>query len=107
MRFSLTRVGVIKRNLHSTLPRLCELFSLSSIIPKDSDFRDLRNGDPSPSDNNASYQNFELVVKRSSDILLDLINHEMNNMLHVYAMPGFVEHLKKVNIFFKYENYWT
>jgi hypothetical protein len=70
--------------------------SLSSIIKDDSDWDSVSIGDPRPDDPNTSLQNWDLAVKRCSDTILEVIDHEFTNLLHIYAKPGFVENLKRV-----------
>ena len=59
----------------------------------------LRTGDPLEDDDNADLKDWELVVKRTCDIIDEVTEKQQHKTLHIYCQPDFVTALGKRNIF--------
>ena len=59
----------------------------------------LRTGDPLEDDDNASLRDWDLVVKRTCDIIDEVTEKQQHKTLHIYCQPDFVTTLGKRTIF--------
>ena len=66
---------------------------------RDGDWELLRTGDPFEGDENAHLKDWELVIKRTCDIVDEITDKQPHKTLHIYCQPDFALALGKRNIF--------
>jgi hypothetical protein len=66
------------------------------IFLEDKNYDSLRKGDPLPADKNKDLKGWELMVKRSRDVIDALSGKDVNKILHIHCNPDLVKALGEV-----------
>jgi hypothetical protein len=84
----------------SLLKRTCFRFhstnNTSRYFFDENNYDSLRRGDPQENDKNKDYKGWNLMIKRSRDIIDALSEKDANKILHIYCQPDLVKEMGEV-----------